>query len=173
MRAAAQKAVSAKLVRMTGWTAECRHRGCRSVRPRPLHSHRRHGHRAAPCCAIAPCHRRRGRPGHAPSPSRRPCPPMPPVQSSRIASPWLGIAIRPAIGTTEDPQVLHGDLVRLQQVVKPSVEARLGLGVMRPLPLPEELLDVRDVRAARDVFDGLVIDGQHRRARRTACRRGR
>ncbi len=36
---------------------------------------------------------------------------------------------------------------------------------MRPLPLPEERLDVRDVRAARDVLDGLVVDGQHGRAR--------
>ena len=61
-------------------------------------------------------------------------------------------------------------LIRLRE---PAVEARLGLRVVRPLPLPEELLDVRDVRAARDVLDGLVVDGQHGRARRTACRRGR
>ena len=52
----------------------------------------------------------------------------------------------------------------LIRLLKPAVEARLGLRVVRPLPLPEELLDLRHVRAAGDVFDGLVVDGQHGRA---------
>ena len=29
---------------------------------------------------------------------------------------------------SEGPQVLHGDLIRLHEVVEPAVEARLGLG---------------------------------------------
>ena len=44
---------------------------------------------------------------------------------------------------------------------------------MRALPAPVERLEVGHVRAARDVLDGLVVDGQHGRSRkRTAVRPG-
>ena len=58
------------------------------------------------------------------------------------------------------------------EVVKPAVEARLGLRVVVTLPLPEERLDLGDVRAARDVLDGLVVDGQRPSSRRNGLPSG-
>ncbi len=90
-------------------------------------------------------------------------PAIPTISASRLCRRHAAVSSA-IINPPKAPRSCMRDLVRLQQVVEPAVEARLGLGMMRPLPLPEELLDVRDVRASRDVFDGLVIDGQHRRA---------
>ena len=53
------------------------------------------------------------------------------------------------------------------------VQAALGARVMLPAPLPEERLDIRHVRAAGDVLDGLVVDAHDRGAdERLAVRPG-
>ena len=56
---------------------------------------------------------------------------------------------------------------------RPLTQARFRLRVVVPPPLPEELLDLRHVRAAGDVLHALVVDRSAPSSRRTACRRSR
>ncbi len=74
----------------------------------------------------------------------------------------LRILLRHA--AAEDAQVAHADRVRRNEVTERPAEVGLRLRRVVPLPLPEEFLDLRDVRAAGDVLDRLVVDRHHGRA---------
>ena len=95
--------------------------------------------------------------GDPPPPAR----PMPPMPCHAGANAVVDIS---ATTPPKTPRCSMPIVVRLDQVAEPAVEARLGLRVVLPPPLPEELLDLRHVRAAGDVLDRLVVDGHHGRA---------
>ena len=72
--------------------------------------------------------------------------------------------------SAEDTEVGHADLTVLQQVAEDAIERTVASRMMMPTPLPEEFFDLRDVAAARDVFDALVVDAENRRTdERLAC----
>src|SRR5262249_4682203 len=60
--------------------------------------------------------------------------------------------------STEDTKVGHRDFILAQQISKPLSQSRFGPRIMMATPLPEELLDLRYVAPAGDVFHTLVVD---------------
>ena len=163
VRAAAQKAVSAKLVRTTGWTgaAAARPSNESSEMPSPAFALERSVREAPATWPSAPAAFAPGRCGFSHrQPATDATPPYRPCRHLHAAPAISRLVPRES---PKAPRSCMGDLVRLRQVRRPAVEARLGLGMVGPLPLPEDCLDIGDVRTARDVFDGLVIDGHHRR----------
>src|SRR5262249_37680854 len=50
-------------------------------------------------------------------------------------------------GGAKDAQIAHADLVALEELAGPVGQARLGARIVMATPLPEELLDLRNVRA--------------------------
>ena len=114
---------------------------------------------AAAAASPKPCRRRRHR-------RVRACrhPPLvatsPPISSATVPPKTPRSAMPIAFGRNE--------------VAEPAVRGSISrLRVVLPPPLPEELLDLRHVRAAGDVLDGLVVDRHHRRADERLAGRGR
>src|SRR5262249_20067380 len=64
----------------------------------------------------------------------------------------------------EDAEIGHARLGVTQQVLEPLSDARLGLRTGASPALPEELTDLRHVRAAGDVLDTAVVQAQDQRA---------
>ena len=145
-------------VRRTGWTAGLTLGGVLShgVARRELHlrhgGRSRHRHSTAEAAACGEAGRHAS--AHISTFAERTL-----TLHDHVAVPLVGLFEIVGRRSTEHPNVAHADLTLLQEVGGPTIEARLGLRIMLATPLPEELLDVGDVRASRDVLDRFVVDG--------------
>ena len=165
VRAPTQRAVSANLVRMVGWTIGASPpvpllSACRSIAARSSASGRRHGHGHIGCH-----HARRGcfepHSAHAPGETVRGTSAVPLNFAAHVCRRLLRFLGHRA---AEDAQIAHRHRLRRNEVLEPSPQARFGLRIVLAPPFPEELLDLGHVAAAGNVLDRLVVDGDHRGA---------
>src|SRR5262249_54949844 len=84
----------------------------------------------------------------------------PAAEAARRPPPAFTARLPPLLddGAAEGAEVGHADLASAVELVEGPGQAVLSGGVVAAAPLPEELLDVRDVGAAGDVLNTAVVD---------------
>ena len=67
-------------------------------------------------------------------------------------------------GVTKGTDTSHAFLALENDVLEPAVQVELRVPAMPTTPLPEVVLNFRNIRSSGNVLDGLIVNGDHGRA---------